>query len=51
MKVEYLNKMDRIARKAGTREPDDVLDAMGCVFMDPGGSAVPDDRTPVQKQE
>lgn len=38
MRVEYLNKMDRIAKKAGTREPDDVLEAMGCVFMDPGGS-------------
>ena len=38
MKVEYLKKMDRIAKAAGSREPDDVLEAMGCVFMDPGGS-------------
>ena len=38
MKLEYLKRMDQIARKAGTREPDDILDYMGCVFIDPGVS-------------
>ena len=38
LKAEYLDQMDRIAEKAGTREPDDVLDSMGCIFMDPGSS-------------
>lgn len=36
MRVEYLDRMERIARRAGTREPDDLMEAMGCVFMDPG---------------
>ena len=35
MKVEYLYKMDQIARDAGTREPEDVLASKGCIFMDP----------------
>ena len=38
MKVEYLYKMDRIAKKARTREPEDVLAYMGYIFMDPGTS-------------
>ena len=38
MKVEYLKKMDRVARAAGSREPDDVLESLGYVFMDPGNS-------------
>ena len=38
MKVEYLKKMDRVARAVGSREPDDVLESLGYVFMDPGNS-------------
>lgn len=38
MKVEYLKRMDHIAKKAETREPEDVLESMGYVFMDPGSS-------------
>ena len=38
MTIDYLLKMDRIARDAGTREPDDVLESMGYIFTDPGRS-------------
>ena len=36
MKLEYLKKMDKIIRGAGTRNPDDVLSYMGFIYMDPG---------------
>lgn len=38
MKLEYLKKMDRITRGAGSRRPDDVLAYMGFIYMDPGES-------------
>ncbi len=38
MKIEYLNKMDRIIKKAGSRDPDDVLEYMGYEYIDPGDS-------------
>ena len=38
MKLEYLKKMDKIIRDAGTRNPDDVLSSMGFIYMDPGTS-------------
>ena len=36
MKLEYLKKMDRIIKAAGTRNPDDVLAYMGFIYIDPG---------------
>lgn len=38
MKIESLKKMDRIIKDAGSRNPDDILSAMGFIYMDPGGS-------------
>ena len=38
MKLEYLKKMDKVIRGAGTRNPDDVLSYMGFIYMDPGTS-------------
>ena len=38
MNAETLIKMDRIAAKAGSRKPDDVMEAMGCIFQNPGCS-------------
>ena len=38
MNAETLIKMDRIAAKAGLRKPDDVMEAMGCIFQNPGCS-------------
>ena len=38
MKLEYLKKMDKIIRDAGTRKPDEVLSYMGFIYMDPGES-------------
>ena len=38
MKLEYLKKMDKIIRDAGTRNPDDVLSSMGFIYIDPGTS-------------
>ncbi len=36
MKIEYLNKMERIVKKAGSKDPDDVLEYMGYEYIDPG---------------
>ncbi len=38
MKLEHLKKMDRIMKKAGTRDPDAVLSSMGFICIDPGNS-------------
>ena len=36
MKLEYLQKMDRIIRTVGSRDPDDILACMGFIYIDPG---------------
>ena len=36
MKLEHLKKMDHIIKAAGTRKPDDVLEYMGYIYIDPG---------------
>ena len=36
MKAEYLKKIDRAIRRAGTRKPDDVLEEAGLVLINPG---------------
>ena len=38
MRIEVLKKMDRIAKAAASRDPDDLLAYMGYVFIDPGNS-------------
>ena len=36
MKLDHLKKMDHILKAAGTRNPDDVLEYMGFIYIDPG---------------
>ncbi|MBQ1617595.1 MAG: hypothetical protein II086_10075, partial [Ruminococcus sp.] len=36
MKLEYLQKMDRIIRTVGSRDPDEILACMGFIYIDPG---------------
>ena len=38
MEIEYLKRMDRIIKKAGTKDPDDVLAFMGYEYVDCGDS-------------
>ena len=38
MKIEYLKKMERAVRGAGSRDPDAVLDYLGYIYIDPGES-------------
>lgn len=36
MQIEYLQKMDRIIRTVGSRDPDEILACMGFIYIDPG---------------
>ena len=38
MEIEYLKRRDRIIKKAGTKDPDDVLAFMGYEYVDCGDS-------------
>ena len=38
MKLEHLEKMEGIMKKAQTRDPDTILSCMGFIYLDPGNS-------------